>query len=226
LFVGKKTATQLFAMGIKTIGELSKTTREMLTLRFGKMGELLYKYSNGLDDSPVCAVRDDAKSISNGFTFKHDLVGYEQSRIGIDYLSEEIGRKLRKNNQLCATVSITVKDEYLRSIQHQKTQNPPTDISKEIAKTAFELLRETWSEDKPIRMLTVCALNLLKKEMSKTQISFFEDNSEEQREKDKNRENAVDKIRQKFGEEAILNGAVLESDIGIYENKHNKNQRS
>ena len=226
LFVGKKTAEQLRSMGIRTIGELAQTGREILVLRFGKMGEVLHKYSNGLDDSPVCAERDDAKSISNGFTFKHDLIGYEQSRIGIHYLSEEIGRKLRNNSQLCATVAITIKDEYLRSIQRQKTQNPPTDISKEIAKTAFELLREAWSEDKPIRMLTVCATNLLKKEMSKTQLSFFEDNSEEQREKDKNIENAVDKIRQTFGEEAILNGAVLETDIGIYESRHNKNQRS
>ena len=225
LFVGKKTAVQLLSMGIRTIGELAKTSREMLTLRFGKMGEVLHKYSNGLDDSTVCAMRDDAKSISNGFTFKHDLVGYEQSRIGIDYLSEEIGRRLRKNDQICTTVAITIKDEYLRTIQRQKPQNPPTDISKEIAKTAFELLKDTWSEDKPIRMITVCATNLLKKDMSKTQISFFEDSSEQQRKKNKKREDAVDKIRQKFGEESILNGAVLESGIGIYENKNNKNQR-
>jgi len=224
LFVGRKTATQLQTMGIRTIGELAQTSREMLTLRFGKMGEALYKYSNGLDDSPVTAIRDDAKSISNGFTFRHDLVGYEQSRVGIEFLSEEIGRKLRQNGQLCTTVAITVKDEYLRTIQRQCPQNPPTDISKEIAKTAFELLKGTWSEDKPIRMLTVCATGLLKSETSKMQLSFFDDNNEEQRKKYKNRENALDKIRQKYGAESILNGAILESDIGVYENKQNKNR--
>lgn len=222
LFVGKKTAAQLLTMGIRTIGELAKTSRELLVLRFGKMGEVLYKYSNGLDDSPVSSERDDAKSVSNGFTFKHDLVGYDISRIGIDYLSEEIGRRLRKNSQLCTTVSLTVKDEYLRCIQRQKPQNPPTDISKEIARTALELLKESWSEDKPIRMLTVCATNLIKKEASQTQLSFFDDNSDEQREKEEKRENAIDKIRQKFGDESILNGAFLENDIGIYENKNNK----
>lgn len=226
LFVGKKTATQLFSMGIRTIGELANTSAEMLALRLGKMGELLHKYSNGLDDAPVLAVREDAKSISNGFTFKHDLLGFEEARVGIEYLSEDIGRKLRKNNQLCNTVSITIKDEYLRSIQRQKSESRPTDISKEIAIIAFELLKEVWSEDKPIRMLTVCATNLIRKEMSKTQISFFDDGVDKQREKEEKRENAVDKIRQKFGDESILNGAVLETDIGIFENKHNKNQRS
>jgi DNA polymerase-4 len=225
LFVGKKTAAQLLSMGIRTIGELAKTSREMLVLRFGKMGEVLHKYSNGLDDAPVSAIHEDAKSISNGFTFKHDLMGYEQSRIGIEYLSEEIGYKLRKNGQVCSTVSITVKDEYLRTVQRQKPQDPPTDISKEITQGACELLQETWSEDKPIRMLTVCAANLLKKERVKAQISFFEDNSEQQREKNEKKENAVDKIRQKYGGESILNGAVLESDIGIYECKSNKKQR-
>ena len=226
LFVGKKTATQLLSMGIRTIGELANTTPEMLVLRFGKMGEMLHKYSNGFDDAPVCAVRDDAKSISNGFTFKHDLLGFEEARIGIEYLSEDIGSKLRKNNQLCATVSLTIKDEYLRSIQRQKPQNPPTDMSKEIASSAYELLKDVWSEDKPIRMLTVCATNLIRKETSNTQISFFEESTNEQRLREEKRENAIDKIRQKFGNESILNGAVLETDIGIFDNKNNKNQRS
>jgi len=216
LFVGKKTERALMTMGIRTIGELANTSREMLSLRFGKMGEMLYKYANGLDDSPVAIEPSDAKSISNGFTFRHDLVGREDCRVGIEYLSEEIGRRLRENGQLCSTVMLTIKDEYLRSVQRQKPQNPPTDISSEIAKTAYEILLEEWSAEKPIRMITVAAASLVRRESSSVQMSFFDDVKENTREKSKKRETAVDKIRQKFGNNAILTGAVIESDIGIY----------
>ena len=219
LFVGKKTERALITMGIRTIGELASTSREMLTLRFGKAGEMLYKYANGLDDSPVAAEAEDAKSISNGFTFRHDLVGREDCRVGIEYLSEEIGRRLRENAQLCSTVVLTIKDEYLRSIQRQKPQNPPTDISSEIAKTAYEILLDEWSSEKPIRMITVAATNLVRRDMASRQISFFDDAGDATREKSKKRETAVDKIRQKFGNNAILSGAVMDSDIGIYDSE-------
>ncbi len=224
LFVGKKTERALMTMGIRTIGELAATSREMLNLRFGKMGQMLYKYANGLDDSPVAASAEDAKSISNGFTFRHDLVGRDDCRVGIEYLSEEIGRRLRENGQICSTVVLTIKDEYLRSIQRQKPQNPPTDISSEIAKTAYEILIEGWSSEKPVRMITVAATNLLRRDMLVDQISFFDNTGKTLREKSKKRETAVDKIRQKYGSDAILRGAVIDSDIGIYDSKKNKKQ--
>lgn len=224
LFVGKKTERALITMGIRTIGELANTSREMLSLRFGKAGQMLHKYANGLDDSPVTVAAEDAKSISNGFTFRHDLVGRDECRVGIEYLSEEIGRRLRENGQLCSTVVLTIKDEYLRSIQRQKPQNPPTDISSEISKTAYGILLEEWNAEKPIRMITVAASNLVRGEMASRQISFFDSTGETTREKSKKRETAVDKIRQKFGNDAILSGAVIDSDIGIYDSTRNKKQ--
>ena len=224
LFVGKQTEKALLKMGIRTIGELATCSREMLSLRFGKSGEMLHKYANGLDDSPVVAIPEDAKSISNGFTFRHDLVGREDCRVGIEYLCEEIGRRLRENGQLCSTVALTIKDEYLRSIQRQRTQSPPTDISSEIAKTAYDILLREWSPEKPVRMITVAATNLVRRDMASQQISFFEPVGENTREKSKKRETAVDKIRQKFGNNAILSGAVIDSDIGIYNSEKTKKQ--
>lgn len=217
LYVGKKTSEALKAMGIRTIGELAKTSRELLTTRFGKSGDLLYRYANGLDDSPVEALRNDAKSVSNGFTFRHDLVGREECKTAIEYLSEEIGRRLRAQRQLCSTVSITIKDEYLRTIQRQRTLSSPTDISKEISDLAYAILLDEWSEEKPIRMITVSASNLVRRDMSAVQISMFDDGLTERRKKGEKKENAVDKIRQKYGNQAILNGAIMISDIGIYD---------
>ena len=110
LFVGKKTAETLRTMGVRTIGQLATVSESVLKNKFGRGGEMLYKYSRGLDDSPVSPEREEAKSVGNGFTFRHDLVTREECRIGIDFLSEEIGRRLRAKGLKCATVQLTIKD--------------------------------------------------------------------------------------------------------------------
>ena len=220
LFVGKKTETALLSMGIKTIGDLAEASDVLLNMRFGKLGEMLHNYANGNDDTPVLPVQEDAKSISNGFTFRHDLVGRGECRIGIEYLSEEIGRRLRTHGMKCGTVVLTIKDEFLHSIQRQRPQKPPTDLSREISKTAYSILVDTWDENKPIRMITVAATNLMKGYAE--QIDLFDNSSEKSREKNKNRENAVDKIRQKYGNNSIITGAILDTDIGVFTSKDNK----
>ncbi len=226
LFVGGKTAATLYSMGIKTIGALAETDETLLKMRFGKMGTLLYRYSNGLDDSPVNSEREDAKSVGNGFTFRHDLVGFDECRAGIDFLVEEVGARLRKNGQLCSTVQLTIKDEFLRSYQRQKPQNPPTDISREIAKTAYEILSESWSENRPVRMLTVTATNLISKDMSAEQIDIFSDADTPKNQKGEKREEALDKIRKKFGFSSIISASVADPKLGIYENKSEEKKKS
>ena len=224
LFVGRKTEEALIHMGVRTIGELAATSEALLVNRFGKAGEMLHKYAAGLDDSPVCSEREDAKSIGSGFTFRHDLVGREECRKGIDYLADDIGTKLRAGGMKCGTVQLTIKDEYLRSIQRQRPQNPPTDISREIADTAYKILLDEWSENKPVRMLTVTATGLTRADMVAEQITLFDDADNNIREKNKKREEAVDKIRQKFGGRSISQGSFIDSDLGIY-NSHKEEKR-
>lgn len=220
LFVGKKTEVALLSMGIKTIGALAEASPSLLNMRFGKVGEMLHNYATGNDESPVLPVQEEAKSISNGFTFRHDLIGRNECRVGIEYLSEEIGRRLRSHGMKCGTVALTIKDEFLHSIQRQRPQKPPTDLSREIAATAYSILVDVWDENKPIRMITIAATNLMKGYAE--QMDLFSDNSDDTNEKSKNRENAIDKIRQKYGGESIINGAILDSDIGVYTAKHKK----
>ena len=220
LFVGAKTDSALSAMGIRTIGDIAASDPELLKMRFGKAGEMLSRYARGLDDSPVVSGEEgaDAKSIGNGFTFRHDLVSFNECRIGIDYLSEDLGRKLRLKGVKCSTVQLTIKDEYLRSVQRQRAISPPTDIAREIAQTAYTLLRDNWSVGKPIRMLTVTVSGLLKGDEVVNQISFFDTETDnKKRDKDKKREETLDKIRQKYGGKSIVNAAIMDSDIGIYD---------
>lgn len=216
LFVGKKTADSLYSMGIRTIGELANTDQLILNSRFGKMGEMLYKYSRGLDDSPVQRSQEEQKSISSGMTFKYDLTNYADIKIGIEFLSDDIGSKLRKKGMRCCTVQLTVKDPNLIVVQRQTSQNPPSDIGSEIAETAYGILRREWTEGKPVRMITVCASNLVCTDSYAEQISLLDSTNDLRRIKRKETESTVDKIRQKYGNSVITKGAVLDTDFGIY----------
>jgi len=219
LFVGKKTAEQLSLMGIKTVGQLAAVNPETLKRRFGKMGDMLYKYANGLDDSPVSSEREEAKSVGSGMTFRHDLIDLEECKVGIEYLADDVARRLRRSGMLCETVQLTVKDEFLRVLQRQRPQNPPSDIAKQIAETAFAILLDEWQIGKPIRMLTVTAANLVHADSYAEQIDIFGEEGYEERKKSKKREETIDSIRAKFGSASIIQGSVMKSDTGVFRPK-------
>ncbi len=219
LFVGAKTEEVLHRIGIKTVSELASATPALLTSRLGRVGDMLQKYAKGLDDSPVLSVPDEVKSVGNGFTFKQDIVSFEQAQVGINYLCEHIGTRLRKKGMKCSTVVLTIKNEFLTSIQRQRPQSPPTDISREIAATAYAILREEWYEGNPIRMLTVTAANLCRADRVVEQLDFFDTGSEKKRSKVKKREQTVDKIRQKYGSDSILSGSSMSGELGLHEQK-------
>ena len=224
LFIGQKTSEELSRLGIRTIGELAHVSRQLLISRFGKSGEMLYRYSRGEDDSPVIPQdeREDAKSVGSGYTFKRNLLGREEARVGIEFLSEDVATRLRRLSMKCRTVQLTIKDEYLRVIQRQAQIDPPSDIAKEISTLAYNILEKEWKSDAPIRMLTVTASNLTGSDMITEQLSFFSENNEEERNKNRKKEETVDNIRQRFGSAAILNGSFLETDIGITTPKSRK----
>ncbi len=216
LFIGRKSQEVLLSLGIRTIGDLASAPLALLQNKLGKSGEMMHRYACGMDESPV-AVPDalDVKSVGNGFTFKHDLVSESEARVGIEYLSEEIGRRLRKKGMVANTISLSIKDEYMRVIQRQRPLEKPSDISREIAELAFSILKDEWRVGKPIRTITVTAQGLVKKSTCAEQIGMFETTDCRDREKDRKREETVNIIRQKYGASSIVRGAIMESDIGI-----------
>ena len=215
LFVGRKTTVELEKMGIKTIGDLALADLDFLVGRFGKHGVTLYEYSRGLDETPVASneVQTEAKSISNGFTFKHDLVSRDECKVGISYLCEELGYKLRANSLKCTTVVLTVKDTHLKSVQRQKQLSSPTNVGDEIAAALFAILCETWQENKPIRMITAAVTGLVSADASE-QMDIFSSTEDEKHEKSLNKEKAIDRLRQKYGSGAIVRASFVDNSIG------------
>ncbi|MEG0943905.1 MAG: DNA polymerase IV [Angelakisella sp.] len=217
LFVGKAAAAVLDKLYIKTIGELAAADKATIKSCLGKMGEMIWEYANGLDDSPVHSVdyRQDVKSISNNMTFRRNLIGPADIALGVNALADEVAYRMRKSGLKCNVVGVIIKDPSLKSISRQKTLQNPTHLSKDIAQAAIELIQASWSMKAPIRMLSVAGTNLVDADSAVQQLSLFGEVDGPNRVKQEKLETAMDRIRDKYGKGAIGKAGTIKNDIGI-----------
>ncbi len=196
LFVGGKVREKLAQLCVSTIGDLAAADRQLLISHLGKMGDTLWIYANGLDDSPVTPPGDgsDVKSIGNSNTFRRDLTDWEQVRLGIRLLSDSIASRMRRADLKCCTVSVGVKDTDLKTVSRQKKLPLPTFLASEISTAAMELVQSFWPQGKPIRTLSVTGMNLIPAQEDFTQLTLFgEDEIQQKRAKLEKLEAAMDR---------------------------------
>lgn len=213
---GKKTTEKLKNIGIETIGALAGYDRSKIGELFGKQGLALWDNANGFDDSPVMSYYDkqEVKSIGNSMTFRRDLVGYEEIKSGISFLSDSVALRLRKDKKKCTVVQIGIKDTDFRVMQRQMTLKRATNLQKEITDIAMTLIKGSWSQTQPVRLLSVTAGGLVNEDEEVFQLDFFEDTQKNHR-KQETIESTLDDIRKKFGTSSIKFGYFRNDETGI-----------
>ena len=174
---------------------------------FGKAGTELYMNAAGLGDTEVKNIdtHREIKSIGNSTTFRYDLTTFESAGPEIQALSDSIASRMRKSKVKCRGVQLTVKDNEFKVITRQRMLDSPTNLARIISKTALDILKQSRSFKKPVRMLAVTGINIINEEEAHEQISFFENISDEKYE---NIEKSIDVIRQKYGKDIIKLGGA------------------
>lgn len=217
LYVGKSAQETLQNMRVRTIGDLAHADRKALVASLGKAGGELYDYANGLDKSPVKSIYEpkEVKSVGNGLTFKRNLVGWDDIRLGVTVLADTVAARMRRSGVKCYTVQLNIRNPSFKTISRQKPLAVPTFLSKELARAAMEILADSWNPNAPIRMLTLTGTNLVPAdEAPGEQLSLFEHSRQEERKKQEKLETTLDAIREKFGKDAVSICGVLQNDIG------------
>ena len=214
-FVGKATAEKLKKSGISTIGDLAVSDKSMLCSLFGKQGELIHDYANGLDFTPVSKYDEPEKikSIGNGTTFRRNLTNIEDIKTAAISLSDTVATRLRKHKMKAFGVKVDIKNTELKIISRQQQLENPTNLAETISDTALEIIKKSWNLREPIRMLTVTAINLCNENQA-MQLSLFASENIFS-EKGEKIERTMDDIREKFGNSAITFGRIIGNDIGL-----------
>ncbi len=223
LYAGRKTAVHLQKLGIKTIGDLANTDKEILRKALGKNGELLSEYARGEDTDPVKSVtaETEIKSVGNGLTFKQDLLGEEQIKKGIHIITESVATRMKRYGVKCKTLRVQIKGTDFKIVSRQRGLNTPTNLEKTIRDVAFELLCEVWDLKKPVRALSIAGANLIH-DNSGTQISLLdEDVSDEKRE---NLEETIRSLRKRYGFNSVKTADVMDREVDVSET-HIRSQR-
>ncbi len=208
LFVGGATEKTLTSYGIKTIGDLAETEEELLVKLLGKRGKQLRIFARGEDSEPVKwqKTKEDLKSIGNSTTLSKDITSREEIKRWFYALSESVaGRQREADVGRANTVHIVVRDENLRDFTWQ-TKIPPTTLCGDIAKTAYALFCQHYPLGAKVRMLGVTVSGF---DYHIEQMTIGEVTGKQEYEKRERAENAVAKIREKYGYATLQRGIVL-----------------
>lgn len=214
LYVGRRTAEALGKLGIKTVGELARADKKILSARFGKHGELIYNAANGIGDADVAFFGDepDAKSIGNSVTYRRDLSGMEDFEAAILDLSETVSARMLKEGVKCTTISVSIKNTRLNTITRQSRTDSPTNLSPEIFKTAMQIIKSEWDAGERVRMFGIACGGLIPADSSPDQMSIF-DEENCARQKLKKMQEAVENVRAKFGRSSLRRANIAFCDI-------------
>ena len=209
LYVGKSTARKLEQIAVNTIGDLARMDVNVLKRRLGKWGEVLWLFANGRDTAPVRRISESEqiKSIGNGTTCPRDLQTDEDVRLVFTVLAESVAARLRDCCVKCQGVQIYLRDNDLFTISRQKELTYPCCTSAPILETAMELFRQHYRWPKPLRGVSLSAIYLVTGNKH-IQLSLFDDTAEQLLVQEQI-EKTVDRLRSRFGHNAILRASAL-----------------
>ena len=163
--IGQKTAEKMHRMGIFTGLDLRNTSLSRLTQEFGKMGQVFYDFSRGIDNRPVISEWE-RKSVSCEQTFESDINENAAVTIHLYHTVLELVRRIEKNDFEGRTLTLKVKfarereqtqqyDKYQDF--HQITRSITVDhvlrTKDEILPLAKQLMQQVEFHSHPIRLL-------------------------------------------------------------------------
>ena len=205
---GRSSVEALRKLEIYTIGDLAKEDPNLITLHMKSHGKMLWEFANGIDDSIVQTVESEAKGVGNSTTLKHDAETYEEVQIVLKELAQSVSGRLKKAGQKASMVSVEVKYYDFQTMSHQMQLAKSTNESNIIYKTACKLFEESWSGE-PVRLLGIRTAKL-SAESEPEQLTIFDiELPKEPDEKHKKLNEAMDKIKQKYGSDAIMKASWM-----------------
>lgn len=205
---GRSSVETLKKLEILTIGDLARTDPAILKAHLKSHGSMLWNYANGRDDSSVLPEPAEAKNIGNSTTLTSDAVTREAAVKILLELAESVGRRLRASHTKAGLVCTEIKYSDFRSVSHQSVLDSPTASTDALYRTACALFDELWN-GAPVRLLGI-RTGKLAEESEPIQLSLF-DYAAPVSEKQQKLDAALDKIRSKYGDNAIKRGSLMDS---------------
>ncbi len=200
--VGKALEKKLAGNGITRISQLQQMKEVDLMRRYGVMGQRLYRLSRGEDHRHVSPDHA-AKSISAERTFDTDINDSSTLEKALWPLCEKVSRNLKRQTLAASTVTVKLKTADFRLRTRSITLESPTQLAGVLFLHATHLLgKETTGT--AFRLLGIGAGDLCGAAHADPP-----DLADPSRQRKREEEQAIDKIRSRFGNHIVGKGRNL-----------------
>ena len=200
--VGKALHRTLLADGIRTVGDLQRLEERDLMRRYGSIGQRLARFSHGRDSRRV-EPGSVIKSVSSETTFDADIASTDTLRPYLWRLSEEVSGRLKRKAIAGQVVTLKLKTGDFRLHTRQRRLSSPTQLADRIYRTADDLLAGE-ADGRRFRLIGVGVSDL-----SGEVFADPPDLAEPALDRRRRVEAAMDAVRAKLGNEAIVKGRGL-----------------
>ncbi|MGA3308816.1 MAG: DNA polymerase IV [Xanthobacteraceae bacterium] len=198
--VGKVSAARLARDGFHRIADLQRASEIEMLRRYGEEGRRLARLARGIDQRKVSADRE-TKSVSAETTFEHDIADFRALERILWSRAEEVSARLKAKALAGATVTLKLKTANFRIRTRAHSFGSATQLAGKIFAAARGLLeRET--DGTKFRLLGVGVTALTTADQADP-ADFVDARAAEA-------EHALDRVRARFGEDAVVRGLAFE----------------
>jgi len=197
--IGEKTYKSLCDLGVRKIKSIQEMPIEMMERVFGKNGILMWKKANGIDKSPVIPYRE-RKSISTERTFDRDTTDVDKLHGIILAMAENLIYQLRRGNRLTACVTFKIRYSDFQTYTVQR-RIPYSASDHTVIPVVMELFKKLYHRRLLVRLVGVRFSHLVQ---GGHQINLFEDSPRAIQ-----LYQAMDKMRERYGDRAIIRAAGM-----------------
>jgi DNA polymerase IV len=204
--VGPKTEERLQQLGIRTIGMLRRVDPKVLESRLGEAGGQLHQLAWGIDNRPVIS-DGGAKSVGHEITFQTDTDDRNFLAGVLLWLSDQVARRLRRYDLKGRVITVKLRDSNFKTITRQITLYEPTDFEEEIYREALQLAEQVEWGGRKVRLIGVSVSGF--SAVANRQLGLFSEEVPTKNAELERLHQAVDELRDRFGEGIITKGTIL-----------------
>ncbi|MDQ2093909.1 DNA polymerase IV [Rhodalgimonas zhirmunskyi] len=201
--VGQAAQAQLEKAGIQRFSDLLRWERDDLHARFGAMGDRLWHLARGEDRRRVSA-HAPIKSISNETTFFEDTSDPELLDGHIWRLAENVADRAKAKGHAGRVVTLKLKRANHTLLTRRLSLRDPTQLADRIYRTARDLF-DAAGDQGPYRLIGVGISDLVPADDADRAPDLLDPTAGQRTEA----ERATDRIRARFGKDAIIKGRAL-----------------
>jgi DNA polymerase-4 len=203
--VGKAAEKRLAQDGYRIIADLQKADERDLMRRYGTEGRRLHRLARGIDHREVDPVRE-RKSVSAETTFERDLASFRPLEKRLWRLAEEVSDRLKAKRIAGSTVTLKLKTAEFRILTRARSLEDPTQLAGTIFAAGRELLAREVNGTR-YRLIGI-GVSALSDADGTDPVDLIDRNAARMAAA----ERAVDRVRGKFGQDAMVRGLTFEGD--------------